>query len=37
MAIDKQNFELLKSAFAIAEKNKVLLYDIMTGEYCIGS
>ncbi len=33
MAIDKQNFELLKSAFAIAEKNKVLLYDIMTERY----
>jgi predicted dehydrogenase len=30
MAIDKQNFEVLKTAFSTAEKNKVLLYDIMT-------
>jgi predicted dehydrogenase len=33
MAIDKQNFELLKTAFATAKKNKVLLYDIMTERY----
>lgn len=33
MAIDKANFELLKTAFAVAEKNKVLLYDIMTERY----
>jgi predicted dehydrogenase len=30
MCIDTEGFELLKSAFASAEKNKVLLYDIMT-------
>lgn len=30
MAIDHQNFELLKKAFEVAEKNRVLLYDIMT-------
>jgi len=30
MAIDKENFEVLKTAFSTAEKNKVLLYDIMT-------
>jgi predicted dehydrogenase len=30
MCIDTEGFELLKSAFAQAEKNKVLLYDIMT-------
>jgi len=33
MAIDKGNFALLKTAFAAAEKNKVLLYDIMTERY----
>ncbi len=33
MAIDKPNFELLKTAFDVAEKNKVLLYDIMTERY----
>ncbi len=33
MAIDKKNFELLKSAFDVAEKNHVLLYDIMTERY----
>ncbi|MDQ6888739.1 MAG: oxidoreductase, partial [Bacteroidota bacterium] len=33
MAIDKKNFELLKSAFDVAEKNNVLLYDIMTERY----
>ncbi len=37
MAIDKKNFELLKSAFATAEKNKVLLYDIMTERYEIST
>jgi predicted dehydrogenase len=30
MAIDTEDFEQLKEAFAIAEKNNVLLYDIMT-------
>lgn len=33
MTIDKSNFELLKTAFNVAEKNKVLLYDIMTERY----
>lgn len=33
MAIDKQNFELLKTAFSTAKKNNVLLYDIMTERY----
>lgn len=33
MAIDTKNFELLKTAFASAEKNNVLLYDIMTERY----
>ena len=33
MAIDKQHFETLKIAFEEAEKNKVLLYDIMTERY----
>jgi predicted dehydrogenase len=33
MAIDIKNFELLKTAFAAAEKNNVLLYDIMTERY----
>jgi predicted dehydrogenase len=33
MAIDRKNFELLKTAFDEAEKNKVLLYDIMTERY----
>jgi hypothetical protein len=33
MAIDKGNFALLKTAFAAAQKNKVLLYDIMTERY----
>ncbi len=33
MAIDKKNFDLLKSAFDVAEKNHVLLYDIMTERY----
>ncbi len=33
MAIDKPNFALLKTAFAAAEKKKVLLYDIMTERY----
>ncbi len=37
MAIDKKNFELLKSAFAQAEKKKVLLYDIMTERYEIST
>lgn len=30
MCIDTEGFEMLKSAFASAEKNNVLLYDIMT-------
>lgn len=30
MAINTEDFELLKEAFIIAEKNNVLLYDIMT-------
>ena len=33
MAINAQSFDLLKEAFASAEKNKVLLYDIMTERY----
>jgi hypothetical protein len=33
MAIDIDGFELLKKAFASAEKNNVLLYDIMTERY----
>ena len=33
MAIDTKNFELLKTAFAAAQKNNVLLYDIMTERY----
>ncbi|HUS00577.1 MAG TPA: putative oxidoreductase C-terminal domain-containing protein [Chitinophagaceae bacterium] len=33
MAIDKKNFELLRSAFVAAEKKNVLLYDIMTERY----
>ena len=37
MAIDKSNFELLKTAFSVAEKNKVLLYDIMTERYEIST
>ena len=37
MAIDRTDFELLKKAFAAAEKNNVLLYDIMTERYEINS
>jgi predicted dehydrogenase len=33
MAIDAAGFEALKTAFATAEKNNVLLYDIMTERY----
>ena len=33
MVIDKQNFELLKTAFATAARKNVLLYDIMTERY----
>lgn len=33
MAIQKANFDTLRSAFVEAEKNKVLLYDIMTERY----
>lgn len=33
MAIDKQNFALLKDAFATAAKKKLVLYDIMTERY----
>ncbi len=37
MAINTDNFELLKEAFESAEKNNVLLYDIMTERYEITS
>ena len=37
MAINTTNFELLKDAFASAEQNNVLLYDIMTERYEITS
>lgn len=37
MAITQENFELLKEAFIVAEKNNVLLYDIMTERYEINS
>ncbi|RYE19185.1 MAG: oxidoreductase [Sphingobacteriales bacterium] len=33
MAIDKANFELLKTAFVTAAEKKLLLYDIMTERY----
>jgi predicted dehydrogenase len=33
MAIDKNGFEMLKNAFMVAGKNKLLLYDIMTERY----
>src|SRR6266850_2197824 len=33
MAIEKANFEILRSAFVEAKRNKVLLYDIMTERY----
>lgn len=33
MAINEKGFEELKQAFAVAEKNKLLLYDIMTERY----
>lgn len=33
MAIDTKSFELLKEAFASAEENNVLLYDIMTERF----
>ena len=33
MVINKANFETLKTSFEEAEKNKVLLYDIMTERY----
>jgi predicted dehydrogenase len=33
MAIDKQNFVVLKSAFADAARKKLVLYDIMTERY----
>ena len=33
MAINTQDFEQIKAAFATAEKNNVLLYDIMTERY----
>jgi predicted dehydrogenase len=33
MAIDNQHFEMLKSAFENAAKNKLVLYDIMTERY----
>ena len=37
MAINSENFELLKEAFESAERNDVLLYDIMTERYAITS
>lgn len=37
MAINAENFELLKEAFHSAESNNVLLYDIMTERYAITS
>lgn len=37
MAINAEGFELLKEAFASAEKNDVLLYDIMTERYEISN
>lgn len=37
MAIDSTNFELLKECFASAEKNGVLLYDIMTERFEIST
>lgn len=37
MAIDAAGFELLKEAFTSAEKNNVLLYDIMTERYEISN
>ncbi len=37
MAINAENFELLKEAFESAERNNVLLYDIMTERYEITS
>jgi len=33
MAIDKKNFELLKTTFATAKRKKLVLYDIMTERY----
>jgi predicted dehydrogenase len=33
MAVTPKDFELLRKAFALAEKNHVLLYDIMTERY----
>lgn len=33
MAINETGFEKLKQAFSVAEKNKLLLYDIMTERY----
>ncbi|MEX2512798.1 MAG: putative oxidoreductase C-terminal domain-containing protein [Cyclobacteriaceae bacterium] len=37
MAIDPEGFELLKEAFDIAEKNNVLLFDIMTERFEIST
>lgn len=37
MAIDSEGFEILKEAFASAEENEVLLYDIMTERFEITS
>jgi len=37
MAITPEDFELLKQAFAVAEKKGVLLYDIMTERYEIST
>jgi predicted dehydrogenase len=33
MAIDMENFELLKAAFASADRNNVILYDMMTSRH----
>ncbi len=37
MAIDRESFLMLKEAFELADKNKVLLYDIMTERHEITS
>jgi predicted dehydrogenase len=37
MVIDSQGFEQLKQAFEVAEKNKLMLYDIMTERYEIST
>jgi predicted dehydrogenase len=37
MAIDMDNFELLKEAFASAKKNNVVLYDLMTSRHSMAT